>query len=148
MIGTGLPAPTVAEARRLDLIVLGGCICCWAYAELGTPCEVHHLTVGEHHGQVRRGHAFTLGICAWHHRGQRPLPLVLAAGLQRAPSPELMADLVGPSYAIEPNAFRREFGGDEVLLQVQSRRLAEVAAQFVVHPGRYADPALPGGFAP
>ena len=27
-------------------------------------------------------------------------------------------------------------------------RLAEVAATYLIHPGRYADPALPGGFAP
>lgn len=146
MISTGLPAPTVAESRRMDLIVQGGCICCWEFAELGTPCEVHHLTIGEHHGAPRRGHAFTVGICGWHHRGERPLPLCLR--LQRPPTAIYLTELVGPSYARTPNDFRRAFGGDDVLLALQSRRLAVVAATYVIHPGRYADPVLPGGFAP
>ena len=145
-MSSALPAPTVAEARRMDLIVQAGCICCWEFAEFGTPCEVHHLTIGEHHGAPRRGHAFTLGICGWHHRGERPLPLALRLG--RPPTAQLLTELVGPSYARTPNAFREVFGGDEVLLRLQSRRLAEVAATYLIHPGRYADPALPGGLAP
>jgi hypothetical protein len=144
MIGTGLPAPTVAQARRMDLIGEGGCICCWAFAELATPCEVHHLTIGEHHGAPRRGHAYTLGLCAWHHRGRRPL----SCGAQPSPSRQQLLHLVGPSYAETPNDFRRVFGGDDALLVLQSQRLIVVASTYLIHPGRYADPVSPGGFRP
>lgn len=145
MIGTGLPAPTVAEARRMDLIALGGCICCWEFAEIEALCEVHHLTTGEHHGQLRRGHAFTVGLCPWHHRGAIQLGDSLSR-LRHAPGQ--LANLVGPSYARQPNAFREAFGGDDALLRLQSLRLAQVAATYLIHPGRYADPVMPGGFAP
>ena len=145
-LGTGLPAPTVAESRRMDLIVEGGCICCWEFAELGVPCEVHHLTEGGHHGQLRRGHAFTVGLCGWHHRGSWDYATWEAIG---RPAGKVYASAaVGPSYARTPNAFREAFGGDDVLLQLQSRRLIQVAATYLIHPGRYADPALPGGLAP
>ena len=144
MIGTGLPAPTVAQARRMDLIGEGGCICCWEFAELATPCEVHHLTIGEHHGAPRRGHAYTLGLCAWHHRGRRPL----SCGAQPSPSRQQLLHLVGPSYAETPNDFRRVFGGDDALLVLQSQRLIVVASHYLIHPGRYADPVSPGGFRP
>lgn len=146
MIGTGLQAPTVAEARRMDLVAQAGCICCWAFAELGVPCEVHHLTIGGHHGAPRRGHAFTVGICGWHHRGAWNYATWEAIG--RPAGKVYAAAAVGPSYALQPNSFRRVFGNDDALLMLQSERLAQMAASFVIHPGRYADPALPEGFAP
>jgi hypothetical protein len=146
MISTNLPAPTVAEALRMRLIVEGGCICCWEYAELGVPCEVHHLTIGGHHGAPRRGHAFTVGLCVWHHRGNAPLPQ--AFGIHVSPTAAYLHELVGPSYARLPGTFRDTFGGDDALLRLQSLRLARVAGSYLIHPGRYADPHRPGGFAP
>ena len=145
-MSSALPAPTVAEARRMDLIVQGGCICCWDFAELGSACEVHHLTEGGKHGQPRRGHAFTLGLCPWHHRGV--VDGYAARLLGEDVSPAILLDRVGPSYAQQPSAFRREFGGDDRLLELQSARLVIVCAQYLIHPGRYADPARTGGFAP
>lgn len=131
--GSALPAPTKAEALRMALVVEAGCICCWAWAQLATPCEVHHLTVGGKHGAPRRGHAFTIGACPWHHRG--------------VGSPALEAQ-VGPSYAAAPLPFRRAFGGDGRLLEIQSGRLAAVASTYLISRGRYADPVLPGGLSP
>lgn len=126
MIGTGLPAATKAEALRMRLIVEGGCICCWEFAEVATPCEVHHLTVGGKHGQLRRGHRFTVGICPWHHRGEAQMPATVMAGL------------VGPSYARQPLAFRQLFGDDEQLLRLQGLRLQQVHDSYLISPGVYA----------
>jgi hypothetical protein len=134
---SALPAPTKAEKLRMDLIVEGGCVCCLQFAGLVCLCEVHHLTVGGKHGAPRLGHAHTVGLCVWHHRGN-PYPWPEAT----------MAGLVGPSYAREPSEFRRVFGGDEGLLRLQSARLAVVVSWYLIPPGRYADPALPGGFGP
>lgn len=131
----------------MRLIGEAGCICCWEYAELGTACEVHHLTSGGHHGQVRRGHAYTVGLCGWHHRGAIDLDWIPRHARRRI-SLESLAEEFGPSYALEPNEFRRTFGGDPTLLILQSHALARVARTYVIHPGRYADPARPSGFAP
>lgn len=136
-MSSALPAPTKAEALRMRLIVECGCIACWWFAERTAWCEVHHLTVGGKHGAPRLGHAFTVGLCLWHHRGQ--------LGSLSARS---MAREFGPSYAIEPALFRRRVGRDEGLLRLQSRRLADVVATYVLSPGRYADPHLPGGLSP
>lgn len=132
---SSLPAPTCAEAIRMRLITEGWCIACWHLVERTSLCEVHHLTVGGKHGAPRRGHAFTVGLCIWHHRG------VLGSLSARH-----MADEFGPSYAIQPALFRRLMGRDEGLLRIQSHRLKVVCASYVRHPGRYADPHVPGGF--
>lgn len=121
--GTSLPNPTKAEALRHDLIREGGCICCWIYAELHTPCEVHHLTVGGKHGAPRRGHAFTLGICVWHHRGVGSTSLIAS---------------VGPSYHHTPRKFREVFGNDDELMIVQARVLRRVHNSYLISPGIYA----------
>lgn len=118
------PAPTKAEALRHTLIAEGGCICCWAFGEFHTPCEIHHLTIGGHHGQKRRGHAFTVGICTWHHRG----------------GPAGMIFSYGPSYALTPNKFREVFGDDDALLAMQARRLRQVHDSYLISPGKYACP--------
>lgn len=144
-MSSALPAPTRAEQLRMDLITQGGCITCWAFAEVGCVCEVHHLTIGGKHGAPRRGHAYTLGLCPWHHRGAIDPAQAQRLGVY---TPAGMAELVGASYARLPVLFRTTFGRDDALLRIQSRRLEQVAASYLIHPGRYADPALPGGFAP
>lgn len=136
-LASSLPAPTKAERLRMDLIVQAGCICCWAAGQIFTACEVHHLTEGGKHGAPRLGHAYTIGLCPWHHRG---------VGVARAWTH------LGPSYAREPVWFRERFGGDAALLRLQADLLADLAASFVIHPGKYACPtSLPAskttGFA-
>lgn len=118
-----LPNPTKAEALRHRLIVEGGCIACWLYAELHTPCEVHHLTTGGKHGQLRRGHAFTIGICPWHHRGVGRTSLIAS---------------VGPSFFHTPRTFREVFGTDDELLVVQAKILRQVHGTYLISPGIYA----------
>lgn len=143
MFGTGLPAPTVAQQLRMDLIVEACCIACIACG-FREPCEVHHLTVGGKHGQPRRGHAYTIGLCPWHHRGAVSLAVYDRLGVHTRGR---LVDLIGPSYALQPFVFRGSFGDDDKLLAVQSVELARVASTYVVPRRGYADPVLPGGIA-
>lgn len=83
-------------------------------------CEKHHLTGGGKHGQKRRGEAFTVGLNPWSHRG---VPINgMSAGQCR--------DMLGPSYAREPRAFR-ELYPDEWLLTRQNELLAEWQARTI-----------------
>lgn len=110
--GRSTGAPTAAQAHRFALIKEIGCICCWIKGVPRVPADIHHLTIGGKHGQKRRGHDDTIGLCQWHHRGVLPyLGAQLAAGL-------------GPSYALEPRKFREQFGTDDQLLEFQNQAIA------------------------
>jgi len=114
--GRSTNAPTAVHEGRFMLIKEIGCICCWIKGVPRVPAEIHHLTVGGKHGQKRRGHDYTIGLCQWHHRGVLPyIGAQLAAGL-------------GPSYALEPRRFREEFGTDDQLLDFQNQALAFAVA--------------------
>ena len=110
--GGSTGVPTTAQAHRFELIKEVGCICCWTKGLARVPAEIHHLTVGGRHGQKRRGHDYTIGLCPWHHRGVLPyIGAQVALGL-------------GPSYALEPRRFREEFGSDDELLEFQNQAIA------------------------
>lgn len=79
------------------------------------PAEVHHLNLGSHAGQKRRGDEFTIGLSKWSHRGE-PLPGKTARETRA---------LLGPSLAREPNQFRAKYGSDDELLALQNRLIAE-----------------------
>ncbi len=111
--GRSTGAPTKAEADRDRKLREKGCICCRLDGRGLVPCEAHHLTVGGRHGQKRRGHDKTVGICAWHHRGVR----------RPGWSVEDMTSAYGPSYAEQPSAFRDHYGDDARLLQYQAEVL-------------------------
>lgn len=116
--GRSTGTPTKAQALRFDAIKDVGCIACRLRGMRSVPCEIHHLTVGGRHGQKRRGHDFTVGLCSWHHRG------VTAYG-----NPALAEKVYGPSYALEPRRFREVFGNDDVLMAYQKDLIAgEIAA--------------------
>lgn len=95
-----LPAATVEQLRRWDLIKQTGCLCCRMRGLAGA-VEIHHLKSGN----VRMGHDFTIGLCAWHHRGvgSRANEVVL-----------------GPSLAHGSKPFHAEFGSDQELLARQN----------------------------
>ena len=124
---SSLPAPTKAESLRMDLIVQAGCIAHWQLGKV-CACEVHHLTVGGKHGAPRLGHAFTVGLCSWHHRGVGPLPA------------RVMEAEIGPSYARNPRAFRQQFGDDSALLRIQRVRILAVVRSYLIPPGEFACP--------
>lgn len=99
--------PTRAQQARFDAIRECGCIAC-DMRGLSRFAEVHHLTIGGRHGQKRRGHDFTVGLCPWHHRGDNSFHDL---------NPEA---IYGPSYALRPKAFRDTFGQDDHLLAYQN----------------------------
>lgn len=117
--GRSTGKPTIAQQRRFDRIKdpdpeTGiGCLIAQILGLKFIPAEIHHLTIGGHHGQKRRGHDFTIGINSWSHRGD-PLP---------GWSVEKCLRVLGPSFAIEPNAFRERFGADDELLARQNEIL-------------------------
>lgn len=108
------PKPTRLQVARFEAIHHLGCIACRKRGQV-TPCEVHHLTIGGRHGQKRRGHDFTIGLCPWHHRGEPTFGL----------SHIVCECRFGPSYAREPRRFREVFGQDEELLAYQNELLAK-----------------------
>lgn len=95
--------PTKREAERFALMRDFGCILCDMLG-IGRAGEIHHLTVGGKHGQKRRGHRFTICACEYHHRG-----VDWSDGTLN----------LGPSYALQPRAFRERFGSDDELLALQ-----------------------------
>lgn len=103
----------------MDAIVDIGCIVARALGLGYMPTTVHHLTTGGKHGQRRRGHMYTIGLNQWSHLG------VPIDGLTAKESREML----GPSYALEPRAFRQEVGSDDYLLDLQDTALREMAIE-------------------
>lgn len=88
-----------------------GCVPCRLKLGKYVPAEKHHLlTTGMHGNGKRRGEAFTVAACPWHHRGLHPYHM----------TPGQARSMFGPSYAREPKAFREEWP-DDVLLAEQNR---------------------------
>lgn len=93
-----------------------GCICCALMGYGGEPAEKHHLNQGDRHGGKRRGEAYTVGLCAWHHRG-----LCKCDGSQRdCPRCHLT---YGPSWHHTAHEFRETFGSGDALLEYQNQRI-------------------------
>lgn len=101
-----------ARDRRFGRIREIGCLACRQLGWYGAP-DVHHLNLGEHAGQVRRGDEYTIGLCPWHHRGIGKF-----------------VD-IGPSLAKEPVKFRQRFGSDDELLAKQNELIAEAEKAVV-----------------
>lgn len=112
--GRSTGAPTKAQAARFLAIKEIGCIVCLSQG-VTRAAEIHHMTCGGLHGQKRRGHDFTIGLCPWHHRGENAFG---SAALGDA--------AYGPSYAREPRKFRETFGSDDVLLALQDQLIGEL----------------------
>lgn len=101
-----------ARERRFSRIREIGCLACRKRGWYSSP-DVHHLNLGAHAGQKRRGDEATIGLCPYHHRSVTVLPMGLA---YRS---------LGPSLAREPNEFRRTFGTDDELLAEQNQLIEE-----------------------
>lgn len=106
--GRSTSKPTREEAARFDAIKEAGCVVAHWLGIGWVPCEIHHLTVGGKHGQRRLGHLQSVGLNPWSHRG--------------VPFNGWTADecygIFGPSYALEPRAFREQYP-DDLLLEHQ-----------------------------
>lgn len=114
--GRSTGKPTKEQQARFDAIKEIGCIIARIRGAGFVPCDIHHLTIGGKHGQKRRGHEFTIGLSPWSHRGYP------SGGL----SAEGSRQVFGPSYALQPRAFRETFGSDDVLLEYQNKLIAEL----------------------
>lgn len=111
-VSLGPPSPE--QLKRWERIGERGCLACWMnVARWILPAHIHHQTVGGRHGALRLGHDFTIGLCGWHHMGRTDY------GFSR----EEMELEWGPSFALTPQDFRREFGVDAELLAAQNERI-------------------------
>ena len=113
--GRSTGTPTKAQAARMGAIKERGCVIAHSLGMGYVECEIHHMTVGNRHGQKRRGHDFTVGLNPYSHRGV-PFGGMDAVRCQI---------LFGPSYAREPRRFRNEWP-DERLLIMQDEVLEGV----------------------
>lgn len=101
--------PTKAEKARMDAIKESTCVCCHMRGLYAWRPEIHHLLSGNR----RRGHMFTVGLCAYHHRGVK--------ALERSSQEELT---LGPSLAHGSKPFHTAFfGTDDAMLEYQNRLL-------------------------
>jgi hypothetical protein len=108
---TSLSAPTAEHRRRFSIMQEIGCIACLLDGRPGNPGDIHHILSGGR----RVSHHVTLCLCPWHHRGVPP------NGLQ-----DRMAERVfGPSLAKSPASFKRQYGTDVELLEIQNRLIEE-----------------------
>jgi hypothetical protein len=112
--GRSTGTPTKAQVARFEAIHRTGCVACRIRGQV-QPATIHHLTVGGRHGQLRRGHDFTIGLCAWHHLGH-------GARVE-------MTARFGPSYYHDARAFRETFGDDDTLLAMQNDLIARLGAE-------------------
>ena len=108
---------TRAEKKRMERIVELGCVACRKDHRIASSCgvaEVHHLL----DGGVRRGHAFTICLGMWHHRG-----------LPKNPTEEKACAWAehwyGPSLYHDARAFRERYGSDDELLAYQNELLTK-----------------------
>lgn len=102
-----------------------GCIACLLFGVAGiVGPQIHHLNFGDRHGGARLGDEYTVGLCPWHHVGQPPERMWKAEAQER----------MGPSWELNPNAFRERFGTGVQLLAYQNRLIREWLDTFVVPP--------------
>lgn len=69
-------------------------------------CDAHHLLSGGR----RVGHAATVALCPWHHRGIPPFD---------AMSQKQATEMFGPSWELGSKPFRAMYGSDDELMNVQ-----------------------------
>jgi len=109
--GRSTGKPTQREAERIVACKEGRCIACvvwsqkkpWVIPVYG--CDYHHLKSGN----IRRGHRYGIGLCAWHHRG------IPHAGML----PKHCAIVHGPSLMDGSRKFHETYGSDDELLAMQ-----------------------------
>lgn len=95
-------SPTIAERRRFGALQEMGCIACRIDGRPGEPPDIHHLVEGGR----RIGHAFSLPLCPWHHRG--------VSGMGES----LATQLYGPSLARSKRDFVARYGSERELLRM------------------------------
>lgn len=108
---TSTGKPTKAEQDRIDKFRWIGCVVSHVFLGIrDVPYDVHHLV----EGGKRMGHAFTIPLHPWFHRGVPPEGMDVI---------ETTA-FYGPSLALNPKQFRERFGTDRELLDVTNALIA------------------------
>lgn len=111
--------PTAKERSRMDSLRALGCVACWLNRtkESMVPAytEIHHLNVGGFAGMPRRGHAYTIPLCTWHHRGVTPDPENMGS--------EEATKVYGPSLYHNKRDFKERYGTDSTLLTFVEYRI-------------------------
>jgi len=97
---------TKADNARWSRFPDLGCVACRIDGRANDQTQVHHLNLGGHAGQKRRGNEYTIPLCAWHHQAIPPQPFDRAWARQH----------MGPSLAEGSKAFRERYGSDDYLL--------------------------------
>lgn len=111
--GRSTGKPTKVESARMGAIKAGPCVCCKQRGIASWAPEVHHLLSGGR----RRGHRYTVGLCAWHHRA------VIQWGCTGAE----MRYHFGPSLNEGSKPFHAAFGSDDALLAAQDELIGVAA---------------------
>lgn len=94
-----------------------GCTCC-VIEGVGyfVMCEKHHLNEGDQPGSKRRGEAFTVGVCRWHHTGH----CFCTGAITDCPKCKRTH---GPSWRHHKREFLIAYGTGDELLAVQNHRI-------------------------
>lgn len=110
--GRSTGEPTKREAERIVACKEGPCCACHVW-EQKTGRSIHGGNDFHHmkSGNLRRGHRFGIGLCAWHHR------MVPLDGYRTTE----MSAYYGPSLMEGGKAFRQAYGTDEELLALQDQ---------------------------
>ena len=101
--------PTKAQQKRFERMSAIGCVPCIIRGIHQNPPHIHHIISGK----KRLGHDYTIAKCPYHQEGQVP----------HGHKYEDVREVMGPSYALEPLAFKAEFGTQEELLEFQNALL-------------------------
>jgi len=101
--------PTKAQQKRFERMSDIGCVPCIIKGIYQNPPQIHHIVKGK----KRLGHDYTIAKCPYHHQGHLPLGYKF----------DQVRERMGPSYALEPEAFEHEFGTQEELLEFQNALL-------------------------
>lgn len=116
--GRSTGKPTKAESARIMAAKEGPCIACEVWFRLGNAphgwspifgCDYHHMKSGN----IRRGHEYGVGLCAWHHRGMPDFDFTVPQ----------MRSLAGPSLMDGSRLFHETYGSDDELIALQNQLL-------------------------
>lgn len=104
-----LTSPDKAERQWMSDVEEFGCIVCFLFGHVFTPCCVHHLL----HGSVRRGHLHTIGLCPTHHNGGHNTSLYVSRHPFR-------------------RAFEERYGTEQFLLEASQQLIEKKKSLLVV----------------
>ncbi len=102
---------TKSQQARFVKIKEDGCLCCRIESNCYVAPDIHHLKAGNR----RIGHDASIGLCLWHHRGNRDTKLEIYWATNIIP---------GPSLANGSRTFHEHYGSDDHLLELQNARIA------------------------